>query len=98
VPATIVVVSATGVTTVWGCETCRPYIIGAHFTVETDHDPLQWLLKAEKPARLVRWALRLSEFDYDIVYRRGTARQTTRQTTGANNRMVGGRRSEVYIS
>ncbi len=83
---------------IWGCETCRPYIIGAHFTVETDHESLQWLLKAKKPARLVRWALRLSEFDFDIVYRRGTARQTTRQTTGANNRMVGGRRSEVYIS
>ncbi len=58
---------------IWGCETCRPYLIGAHFTVETDHESLQWLLKAEKPARLVRWALRLSEFDFTIKYKRGKA-------------------------
>ena len=23
---------------IWGCETCRPYILSAHFTVETDHE------------------------------------------------------------
>jgi len=30
-------------------------------------------IKSEKLSRLVGWALRLSEFDFDIVYRRGKA-------------------------
>lgn len=56
----------------WACEQFRPYIIGSHFTVETDHQSLKWLLEAKAPARLVRWALRLSEFDFEIRYRRGS--------------------------
>jgi hypothetical protein len=50
-----------------------PYVIGTHFTVETDHRNLQWVLKAKGPARVVRWALRLSEFDFTIKYRSGTS-------------------------
>ena len=57
----------------WACEACRPFLVGTPFIVETDHESLQWLLEAKKPARLVRWALRLSEFDFVIKYRRGRA-------------------------
>ena len=57
----------------WACESCRHYIIGTPFTIETDHESLQWLKNAKKPARLVRWALRLEEFQYDVKYRRGNA-------------------------
>jgi len=39
--------------------------------VETDHHSLQWLMKVTAPARLVRWALRLAEYDFDIKYKRG---------------------------
>ena len=56
---------------IWACEKCRPYLIGVKFTIETDHHSLQWLQKAKSPARLVRWALRLSEYDFDIKYRKG---------------------------
>jgi hypothetical protein len=28
-------------------------------------------MKASSPARLVRWALRLAEFDFEIKYRKG---------------------------
>lgn len=53
---------------IWSIETFRPYVIGSHFTVETDHESLQWLVNAKAPARLVRWSLRLSEFDFTIKY------------------------------
>lgn len=60
---------------IWACETFRVYVHGTHFTVETDHHSLQWLLNAKEPPRLVRWALRLSEFDFEIRYRKGSANQ-----------------------
>jgi hypothetical protein len=60
---------------IWACETFRVYVHGTRFTVETDHSSLQWLLGAKEPPRLVRWALRLSEFNIDIKYRKGSANQ-----------------------
>ena len=56
---------------IYACETFRPYVYGTQFIVYTDHHSLQWLMKATAPARLVRWALRLSEFDFVIRYRKG---------------------------
>lgn len=50
----------------------RPYLFGKHFTIETDHNPLVWLDKLKEPnSRLVRWKLKLSEFDYEIKYKKG---------------------------
>jgi hypothetical protein len=54
---------------IYSCETFRPYLYGTKFTVETDHHSLQWLMKVTTPARLVRWALRLAEYDFDIRYK-----------------------------
>ena len=56
---------------IYACETFRPYLYGTKFIVETDHHSLQWLMKVTAPARLVRWALRLAEYDFDIKYKRG---------------------------
>ena len=56
---------------VWACETLRSYLIGQPFVIETDHHSLQWLMKATIPPRIVRWALRLSEFDFQIHHRSG---------------------------
>jgi hypothetical protein len=56
---------------IYACETFRPYLYGTKFTVETDHHSLQWLMKVTTPARLVRWALRLAEYDFDIRYKKG---------------------------
>ena len=54
---------------IWACEQLRPYIIGSTFIIETE----QWLKEAKTPARLVRWSLRLSEFDYIIKHKKGKA-------------------------
>lgn len=62
-----------GLAIIFACESFRPYLYGSKFTVETDHQSLQWLMQAVTPARLVRWALRLAEFDFDIKYKRGSA-------------------------
>ncbi len=59
----------------WSCEMFRPFLIGTHFIIETDHQSLQWLMNAKSPARLVRWALALSEFDFEIKYRQGKFNQ-----------------------
>ena len=60
----------------WACENFRVYLANNEFTVETDHESLQWLMKLEKPARLVRWALRLSEYNFKIVPKPGKSNVT----------------------
>ena len=55
----------------WGCEQFRVFVAAQPFVVETDHKSLEWLLKAEKPARLVRWAIRLNEYNFTIKAKAG---------------------------
>ncbi|CAN8076686.1 unnamed protein product [Agarophyton chilense] len=58
---------------VWALQTLRPYLMGNHFTVFTDHASLRWLLSILEPSgRLMRWRLRLAEFDFDVQYRKGS--------------------------
>lgn len=38
----------------------------------TDHKPLNWIMSLKEPnSKLVRWRLKLEEFDYDIEHRAG---------------------------
>lgn len=54
------------------CKHFRPYLFGRRFTIETDHQPLVWLYKSkERNARLERWKIRLTEYDFNVVHRRG---------------------------
>ena len=56
---------------IFACETFKPYVYLTRFVIESDHHSLKWLMTAQSPARLVRWALRLAEFDFEIRYRKG---------------------------
>jgi hypothetical protein len=55
---------------VWGCKKYRPYLYGTKFTIVTDHKPLKWVFNVKDPSsRLLRWRLKLEEFDYEVVYK-----------------------------
>lgn len=57
---------------VWATKYFRPYLFGKSFTIVTDHKPLTWLFSLKEPnSKLVRWRLKLEEFDYSIQYKKG---------------------------
>ena len=57
---------------VWAVKYFRPYIYGTTFKIITDHRPLVWLFNVTDPgSRLIRWRLKLEEYDYEIVHRAG---------------------------
>lgn len=62
----------------FGCERFRKFLLGRKFKIHNDQKPLQKLLANDSPvptscsARLQRWALRLSQFDYTINYSKGS--------------------------
>ena len=52
---------------VFGLEKFRPYLLGSHVTIYTDHSAI-WHLLAKKDVkpRLIRWILLLQEFDLEV--------------------------------
>ena len=58
--------------TTWACEKFADYILGAKFTIETDHKPLVPLLSTTHlhrlPPRVLHFRLRLNCFDYNICH------------------------------
>ena len=61
---------------VWSCPYFRRYLYGKHFTIVTDHKPSVRLMNVNDPSsRLMRWRLRLDEFDYTINYKKGILNQ-----------------------
>jgi hypothetical protein len=59
---------------VWAIAHFRPYLYGQKFTLVTDHQSLKWLMESDKlTGKLVRWALLLQEYDFEVVHRAGIA-------------------------
>jgi len=57
----------------WAARNFRCYLYGKKFVVRTDHSALTFLHKfADNNSRIMRWSLRLAEFDFDIEHRPGT--------------------------
>lgn len=55
-----------------GAKAFRPYLFWRRFKIITDHKPLNWLFNCKDPgSRLVRWRLKLEEYDYEIIYKKG---------------------------
>jgi hypothetical protein len=47
-------------------------LFGRRFAIVTDHKPLTWVFNVKDPSsRLLRWRLKLEEYDYEIVYKPG---------------------------
>jgi len=49
------------------------YLHGTHFIIHSDHAALQWLKTIKNPkGRLFRWSLKLSMYDYEVKYQKGS--------------------------
>ena len=61
---------------VWLCERAQIYLIGHHFRIVVDNRAVQLIYgntKSKPQARIERWALRLTPFDFEIVHRPGVS-------------------------
>ncbi|KMQ82071.1 enzymatic polyprotein endonuclease reverse [Lasius niger] len=57
---------------VWAVKHFRPYVYGTKFKIISDHKPLIWLFNVNDPgSRLIRWRLKLEEYDYEIIHKAG---------------------------
>ena len=66
-----------GLAIVFGVKKFHHYLLGRKFKIYSDHKPLQHLFSETRPvppmasARIQRWALTLSAYDYTICYKPG---------------------------
>ena len=66
-----------GLAIIFGVKRFHNYIFGQHFTIRSDHKPLKYLFSEDRPvpvmasARIQRWALTLSAYEYNMEYRSG---------------------------
>ena len=66
-----------GLSIIFGVKRYNQYVYGRHFTTISDHKPLQHLFSESSAtptlasARIQRWALILSAYDYHIEYKPG---------------------------
>ena len=57
---------------VWATKYFRPYLYGRKFNILSDHKPLQYLANLKDgSSKLLRWRIRLEEFDFKIIYKKG---------------------------
>ena len=53
----------------WTVHRLARYLLGRHFTLQTDHKPLQYVLQGRpQNSRLYRWTLSLQQFDFTLSY------------------------------
>ena len=76
---------------VWGCEIFWFHLFGSTFALVTDNRAVQLIFNnsaAEPPARIERWALRFSQFDYKIEHRPGNSNIADYFSRQPNNKIA----------
>ena len=59
---------------VWACEKLQPYLLGHRFIIYTDNKAVELIMRnplSTPPARILRWQLRLSGYDFEVVHKPG---------------------------
>ena len=62
---------------VWATSRAKHYLLGKKFLLRSDHQPLEFIFHPQRElpkvtsARIMRWALQLSAYEYDILYVKG---------------------------
>ena len=65
---------------VYALKQFRHYLLGRHFQA-----PLQWLSAQKMEGMLCRWALAIQEYDFHIVYRKGSLNANADALSRTNN-------------
>ena len=63
-----------GLAIIWAINKFKPYLYGAKFTLVTDHKPLVYINSCEKNPKILRWALELRNFDFEVKYKEGKSK------------------------
>lgn len=59
---------------IWAVGKFRVYLIGVDFKIVTYHCALCYIFKKEKTTqKLIRWALTLQEYDFEVIHMNGIA-------------------------
>jgi hypothetical protein len=57
---------------VWGVKHFRTYLYDRKLKIASDHKPLMWIMDIKDTgSRLLRWRIKVEEYDYEIVYKKG---------------------------
>lgn len=88
---------------IWATRQFRCYLLGREFKLVTDHSALRWMLSLKEPSsRLMRWTLRLQEFNYEVEHKAGrrhtNADALSRAVRGVQVKTPGFNESELQIA